>query len=138
LLTEHPKREPKPEPVTGAKRVVFLVLAAIFFVFGAAGAILPVLPTTPFLLLTSYLLLRTSPKLNERLLNSKLFGPILTDWQERRGVKRHIKVKAVFIVLAALAATLAFTNAPAVAKYVIAGLGFIGILVVLNLPEIEP
>lgn len=137
MLTERPRPEPTKPPVTGAKRVLFLVLAGVFFVLGAAGAILPILPTTPFLLLTSYFLLRTSPKLNERLLRSRFFGPILRDWQERKGVQRHVKVKAIVIVTIVLSATIIFTSAPFYAKCMVGALGLIGILVVIRLPEID-
>ena len=71
----------EPPQVHGVRKAAYLGLAAFFFGLGATGAILPGLPTTPFLLLTSYFLLRASPKLNERLLNSRMFGSILTDWQ---------------------------------------------------------
>ncbi|MEX0794936.1 MAG: YbaN family protein, partial [Pirellulaceae bacterium] len=75
--------------VTGPRRVMYLALAAVFFVLGFLGALLPILPTTPFLLLTSYLLVRSFPALNDKLLHAPLVGEILRDWQVRRGVRPH-------------------------------------------------
>lgn len=134
-MSEEP-RQPPPT-VTGVRRFVYLTLAAIFFVLGAIGAILPGLPTTPLLLLTSYFLLRTSPKLNEKLLQSRFFGPILTDWQRRGGVRRHIKLKAAIVVVIAVSLTLYFSAFAPAWKWVIAACGVVGLTVVLRLPEVQ-
>jgi uncharacterized membrane protein YbaN (DUF454 family) len=87
-----------------------MALAGLFFVLGALGAVLPVLPTTPFLLLTSYFLARSSPRLNRWLLASRFFGPILRDWQQLGGVRPDVKVKAVMIVLLAVSLSLWLTD----------------------------
>ena len=79
------------QSVTGLRRMLYLLLAGGFFVLAMAGVILPGLPTTPFLLLTSYFLVRSYPRLNERLIKSKLFGPILVDW--------HVKGEGDFFCL---------------------------------------
>lgn len=126
-----------PPVVQGWKRVGFLVSAAVFFVLGVAGAILPVLPATPFLLLTSYFLLRSSPRLNQRLLKSRLLGPILVDWQVRGGVRRDVKVKAVVIVIATIALTIFLSGYSPLTTAVVIALAGIGILVIWRLPSVE-
>ena len=127
---------PSRPPAKGIRRVVYLVLAAIFFALGAAGVILPGLPTTPFLLLTSFFLLRTSPGLNQRMLDSRLFGPILTDWQERGGVRRHVKVKAIGVVVIAIGLMLWLSPLSQALKLVAGTAGVIGVLVILSLREV--
>ncbi len=118
----------------GWKRVVFLVCAGVFFVLGSLGALLPILPATPFLLLTSYFLLRSSPRLNTALLRSRLFGPILIDWQQHGGVRYDVKLKAICIVAIAVGVTIYLTNfAPIPTVAVLLGAA-IGIIVVLRLP----
>jgi uncharacterized membrane protein YbaN (DUF454 family) len=62
-------------------RLFFLFLVAVCFLLACVGIVIPGPPTTPFLLLTSYFLVRSFPQLNSRLLKSRFFGPILTDWQ---------------------------------------------------------
>ncbi|MFK7817971.1 MAG: DUF454 family protein, partial [Planctomycetaceae bacterium] len=71
------------------------------------------------------------------LLRSRFFGPILRDWQERKGIRRHVKVKAIVLVGVALTGTITLTNAPVFAKWLVAGLGLIGVIVVVRLPEVD-
>jgi len=114
-----------------------MVLAGLFFVLGALGAVLPVLPTTPFLLLTSYFLGRSSPRLNQRLLTSRFFGPILRDWQQLGGVRPDVKVKAIMIVLLAVSLSLWLTDLSSTLRWLVATFALIGIGVILRLPRPE-
>lgn len=127
----------EPQTVVGPKRILFLTLAGLFFVLGALGAILPVLPTTPFLLLTSYFLTRSSPRLNRWLLTSRFFGPILKDWQQLGGVRPDVKVKAIFIVLLAVSLSLWLTDLSSTLRWVVATVALIGIAVILRLPTAD-
>ncbi|MGZ0165357.1 MAG: YbaN family protein [Planctomycetales bacterium] len=120
--------------MTGPKRIVFMILAGLFFVLGALGAVLPVLPTTPFLLLTSYFLARSSPRLNSWLLASRFFGPILKDWQQLGGVRPDVKVKAIMIVLLAVSLSLWLTDLSSTLRWIVATIALIGIGVILRLP----
>ena len=114
-----------------------MTLAGLFFVLGALGAVLPVLPTTPFLLLTSYFLTRSSPRLNRWLLASRFFGPILKDWQQLGGVRPDVKVKAIIIVLLAVSLSLWLTNLSSTFRWSVATVALFGIAVILRLPVAE-
>ena len=133
-MSQDNSTDSEPPPVTGPKRIVFMVLAGLFFVLGALGAILPVLPTTPFLLLTSYFLARSSPRLNRWLLASRFFGPILKDWQQLGGVRPDVKVKAIMIVLLAVALSLWLTDLSSTLRWIVAATSLMGIGVILRLP----
>ena len=124
--------------VGGWTRPFLLGAALVCFALAILGVFLPVLPTTPFLLLTSYFLVRSSPKLNQRLLESKFFGPILIDWQQRRGVRRAVKVTSIVMVCIAVAATVYFSRDSVTICAVVLGLAAVGIFVILRLPTIEP
>jgi len=89
----------RAEPVSRICRLLYLLLAGGFFLLAIAGVILPGLATTPLLLLTSYFLVCSDRKLNERLLKSKLFGPIHVGWQVKGGVRRDVKAKAISVVV---------------------------------------
>jgi|GEM_PF-1849367 len=122
--------------VTGVKKVLYLGLAALFFVLGALGVALPVLPTTPFLLLTSYFLIRTSPRLNRVLLQSPVLGQVLKEWQQAGGVRLSVKIQAISIVLTIILVTLIFSTLSITLKTVLVVLACIGILVVIRLPRL--
>jgi uncharacterized membrane protein YbaN (DUF454 family) len=122
------------QQVTGTKRIVFITLAGLFFVLGALGAVLPVLPTTPFLLLASYFLTRTSPRLNRLLLRSRFFGPILRDWQQQGGVRTDVKAQAIVLVLLAVSLSSWLTDLPSAYRWAIGAVALIGIGVILRLP----
>lgn len=125
------------QPLQGWRRLVLLVLAGLLFLIGVVGAILPGLPATPFLLLTSYLLLRSSPRLNAVLLRSRFFGPILTDWQRHRGVRRNVRRKAIVAVVVAVLVTIYVSDYSQGATIGVALLALIGIGVIFRLPTIE-
>lgn len=114
-------------------KVVQISLAALFLALAVLGAFLPLVPTTPFLLLSSWFLVRSSPRLNERLLASPWCGPMLRDWQEHRGVRPRVKLTAVLTILAVVAASLASGRLSAVLAWLLVVLASIGLVVVLRL-----
>ena len=75
-------------------RALWLVVAVTCLALGAVGVVVPVLPTTPFLLLAAYGAARSSTRLHSWLVGHRLFGPLITDWQENRTVSRRAKVTA--------------------------------------------
>lgn len=126
-----------PEVVRGWKRVAFLSCAGVFFALGVAGLVLPLLPGTPFFLLTSYFLVRSSPALNRRLVQSKWIGPVLRDWQQRRGVRRDVKVKSIVIVCLVIGVTIYLKQDSIPFCIAVLGLAAIGIAVILRLRTID-
>lgn len=118
----------------GWRRGVMLACAGVSFVLGVLGFLLPVIPATPFLLLTSHLLIRSSPRLNQRLMHSRWFGSILVDWQQNGGVRKHVKVKAIILVVVTVALTIYYSGYSAPFAIAIVGLASVGITVVYRLP----
>ena len=67
-------------------------LGLLFFGLGALGAFLPVLPTTPFLLLASFFFLRSSTRLNEWFKSTKLYKRYLSNYAEKREMTLRSKI----------------------------------------------
>jgi uncharacterized membrane protein YbaN (DUF454 family) len=93
---------PGPRPATGVVRYLLVVLGVTCVGLGAAGAVLPVLPTTPFLLVAAWAFARSSRRLRVWLYGHPRFGPTLVAWHEHRAVPRRAKVMAVGLMLASL------------------------------------
>jgi uncharacterized protein len=143
---EHtPKREPlaqrkeqfAPPEVRGVRKLLYGFLAGCFFALAAMGAFLPLLPTTPFLLLASYFLIRISPRLNRRLLQMKLFGPFLRDWQEHRAIRRTVRRRALAVVVGVLIASYLTIRPSTLGTLGFTLCGAIGLVVILRLPVLE-
>ena len=115
--------------------MVCLSFASVFFVLGLLGALLPGLPATPFLLLTSYFLVGSSPRLNAALLRSRLIGPILVDWQIHGGVRRHVRLKSIVAVIIAVAATIILSSYSFWPTLTLVLLASVGISVIVSLPD---
>lgn len=127
----------RPGTTRGIRRTVYLALGFLCVGLATLGAFLPVLPTTPFLLLASACFLRSSPALHERLLRSRLFGPFLRDWQQHRGIRLSVKVTAVVTLLAVVAASVLFGQLPLPLLVLLVVLASIGLFVVLRLPVVR-
>ncbi|MGF1729561.1 YbaN family protein [Photobacterium kasasachensis] len=82
------------------KRAILLSVGWLCVVLGVLGIFLPLLPTTPFLLLASACFMRGSPRLSRWLHQHPHFGPVLQNWHDNRAVSRTVKRRAnITIVL---------------------------------------
>ncbi|WP_264480687.1 YbaN family protein [Psychrobacter sp. I-STPA6b] len=75
-------------------RWLFLFLGTLFFALGMIGVVLPVLPTTPFVLLAAACWAKGSDRFHQWLINHKVFGKMVTDWQQKRAIPRYGKYLA--------------------------------------------
>ena len=74
---------------------------------GIAGIVLPLVPTTPFLLLAAFAFARSSPRLHDWLLAHPRLGPPINDWRTHRAISRRTKIWAVIAMAAALGFSIA-------------------------------
>ncbi|MHB1142448.1 MAG: YbaN family protein [Sulfuricaulis sp.] len=89
-------------------RLVFLLLGLGFVAIGVAGIFLPVLPTTPFMLLAAACFARSSERFYRWLLNHRIFGATVREWQQHRSIPRRTKWFAITTMAATLAVSVVF------------------------------
>jgi uncharacterized membrane protein YbaN (DUF454 family) len=85
-----------------AARYFWLSLGFLAVGFGIVGAILPLVPTTPFLLVAAYAFARSSPRFHAWLLNHRRFGPLIRNWQRDGSIDPRSKRLAMLVMGAAL------------------------------------
>jgi hypothetical protein len=84
-------------------RVLWLALGWAATACAIVGIALPLIPTTPFLLVAAYAFARSSPRLHHWLTTHKQFGPLIDDWHRYGAINRRAKITAVFVMAASLA-----------------------------------
>lgn len=79
-------------------RSLFFFAGTITLVLGAIGVVFPILPTTPFLLLSLACYLRSSERMTHWLLNNKYFGSYLRNYKEGKGIPMKTKLFAITVL----------------------------------------
>ncbi len=96
-------RPPDRPPLSLTARRALTAAGILCVAIGAVGVVVPVLPTTPFLLLAAACFARSSDRFYIWLMNHRWFGPTIRDYRERRGITRTTKVVAIVILWGSIA-----------------------------------
>lgn len=106
-------------------RGLFVALGVFALALGVAGIVLPVLPTTPFVLLAAACFARGSPRFHGWLLNHPLFGPIIVEWQEYGSIPWRTKITALVLMSITLGVSIVFFVEPPWLQAVLAAFGLV-------------
>lgn len=79
-------------------RPLYVALGYVCVALAMAGVALPVLPTTPFLLVALWAYFRSHPEKAQALLDHPRFGPPLRDWREQGAIPTRAKIMAVSVM----------------------------------------
>jgi hypothetical protein len=79
-------------------KIILIILGFISLFLGIVGIFLPVMPTTPFVLLAAACFARSSEKFHKMLLNNKYFGDIIRNYENGLGISRRIKIRALCLL----------------------------------------
>jgi uncharacterized membrane protein YbaN (DUF454 family) len=90
------------------KKTLYKPLGFLFLGLALLGILLPILPGTPFLLLSAWFFARSSEKWHQRLLKSELFGPLINNWEQNRCISGRTKAVAMVSMLLAGSASVLF------------------------------
>ncbi|WP_455628380.1 YbaN family protein [Parabacteroides chinchillae] len=91
-----------------ARRVIYIVLGTFFLILGAIGIFVPLLPTTPFWLLTCWFYIRGSEYLYNKVMQNRYFGPYIRNFIEDKAIPMRSKVISVGIIWLSTISTTAF------------------------------
>lgn len=79
-------------------KAIYILFGTLSLILGIIGIFLPLLPTTPFLLLTAALYVRSSPRLYDWLLNQKYLGPYIRNFRENKAIPLKAKVISITLI----------------------------------------
>lgn len=89
---------PRQARLSRTKRTVILLIGFVCLALGILGIVVPLLPTTPFLLLAAACFVRASDRMYQWLINHKLFGLYIRNYREHKAIPLKIKVTSVALL----------------------------------------
>ncbi|CAA6605074.1 conserved membrane hypothetical protein [Rhodospirillaceae bacterium LM-1] len=103
-------------------RALFLALGFVCVALGLLGVFLPVLPTTPFMILALWCFARSSERFHRWLLTHRIFGPSLQKWERHRVIPPLAKIASIGAMTASMIYVVLFSQAP---WYAMSGMGLV-------------
>ncbi len=88
--------------MTPVKRIGLIVLGLACLALGGLGIVVPLLPTTPFVLVAAFAFANSSDRLHQWLLDHNVFGPLIDNWRRHRAISRTAKAMSVVSMVAVL------------------------------------
>jgi uncharacterized membrane protein YbaN (DUF454 family) len=86
-------------PLSPIRRALWLALGWASLVLAVIGALLPVMPTTVFLLVAAAAFARSSPRMERMLLENRFTGPVILSWRESRSIPARARTVAITMVV---------------------------------------
>ena len=91
----------------GIQQKLLIVLGWFFVLLGIIGAVLPIMPTTVFLIIALGIFSKCSPRFHQMLLNNRWFGDDLKQWEQSKTMSRQSKLKATIIIVLSFGVSIA-------------------------------
>lgn len=114
--------------------IILTISGILLVILGSIGIVVPVLPTTPFLLLALACFSISSPKLARSIEKNRIFGSYISHWRTHQGIPLKIKVRAIMFLWITLVIS------ACIVQHILiwAILGIIGTIVSIHLVLIKP
>ncbi|MEE9459442.1 MAG: YbaN family protein [Candidatus Bathyarchaeia archaeon] len=118
-------------------RWLWIIAGSISLVLGIIGIFLPLLPTTPFLLLTAACYARGSSRLHNWLLNNKLFGKYIRDYREGKGIPARSKVLALTLLWLTIGFSIFYVIHILIVKIILLAIAILVNIYIISLPTLR-
>jgi uncharacterized membrane protein YbaN (DUF454 family) len=118
------------------KNALWVTAGTISLALGIIGIVLPLLPTTPFLLLTAACYLRGSERMHNWLLNHKWFGDYIRNFQEKKGIPKRAKIIAISMIWITIGFSMIFIIHLLILHIVLAGIAIAVTIYILSFKTI--
>lgn len=89
-----------------ALKTILFILGWLSVLLGLIGALLPILPTTPFLILAAYFFSKSSPKVHSWLTSIPYFGDAIMDWEKHRVIRPKAKNASTLVIIVVFGASI--------------------------------
>jgi len=119
------------------KKWLFAGMGCVFFALGVIGVFLPVLPTTPFMLLALWAFARSSQRLHDYIWHHKRYGPMVRAWQEQGAIPLGAKISALVVMSVSATTLYIFGDIPTYGLLSAFGLMFCAALFILTRPTLR-
>jgi uncharacterized membrane protein YbaN (DUF454 family) len=120
------------------KKTLYIGLGVICVIVGFIGALLPIMPTVPFLLLAAWAFERGSETMHNWIISHKVFGPPINEWQKYGVIKKRSKIIAIFFISLSFSYMLIFRPLMLPVKIFLSVLGICVILFIATRPSEVP
>ncbi len=119
------------------KHFLIFSLGWLAILLGAIGLLLPIVPTTPFLILALGCFSKTSPRFHNMLLNNKWVGPPLREWDKTHTIQRHTKHKIMALIVVSFCISIAIHGDRPGLQLMLATIGLAVLTLIVRLKEPE-
>ena len=117
------------------RNIVLIVIGTIFVVLGIIGILIPGLPTTPFLLLAGYCYFNSSKNLHNWLLNHRLLGKFIQDFEKTGSIPLSSKIIAIALMFVTCSSSILFFIKDTDIQAIIVIAGITGLAVIVAIPS---
>ena len=121
-----------------AFRLALFGLGWVFFALGIIGVVLPVMPSTPFMLVALWCFAKSSRRFHGWLLHHRLFGPPLRSWERHGIIPLGAKIIAIASMVVSMVYVLGFTQTPTYLLAIMAVSCTTGAVFILTRPHRRP
>ncbi|MFC7298277.1 YbaN family protein [Herminiimonas aquatilis] len=134
MKTEHIAPVIESKPPSRLAKAAYGIAGGVSLILGVIGIFLPGLPTTPFILVAAACFAKASPRVHQWMLQHRLLGPVLRNWEEDRSLTRRTKCVAIISMVLTMGVSVwAFADQPWI-QIILVLLGLIGAVIVLRIP----